>query len=141
VQTLAIVDGDLVVGAGQLLTLSGPNKVKQDLFYAFHEAYGSDPYHPTWGNVLGRFLGMALTPSVQQSATNEVNRVLTNYMAVQADQVNSHFSSDTRSTLYASDVVRSIDSVTVQQVRDNLLITANLSTMAGQQITVQREVS
>lgn len=139
-QTLAVVDGDLVLNAGSILTISGPNKIKQDLYFALHEAYGADPYHPTWGTVLDQFIGLPQTPAVRQSAINEVSRVLDNYVAVQSDQINSYTATDNRSGFYASDVVRSVDSIDVQGMGPNIMITANLTTMAGQQLSAQREV-
>lgn len=139
-QTFAIVDGDLVLAAGNYLTLTGANKVKQDLYLALHERYRSDPYHPNWGTVLHRFIGAPMTPAVEQGAYNEVIRVVGNYMAVQADMINAHTVAGTRSVLNTSDVVNEITSAQAHAVGTDLLVNVSLSTMAGSQITIQRTV-
>lgn len=140
-RTLAIVDGDLVMAADSYLLVSGPNKIKQDLYFALHEAYGGDPYHPLWGTVLGQYVGAPLTAATEQSVIDEVNRVVTNYLSVQADRIDAHTVADTRSTLTTSDVVSVVDDMSVQQVGPSLLITVALSTLAGQKVNVSREVS
>src|SRR4051812_15353621 len=126
-QTFAIVDGDLVLSANSFLTLTGPNKVKQDLYLALHEPYGGDPYHPGWGTVLHRYIGRAMTTAVEQNVYNEVIRVVNNYMAVQADMINSATVGGTRSTLNTSDVVREIESAEVLSIGSNALINVRLS--------------
>lgn len=138
-QTLALVDGDLVLGADSYVMLTGPNKIKQDLYLALTERYGSDPYHPLWGTILAQFIGVPLTEAAQQSVFNEVNRVLTNYIAVQSDLVNSSASTDTKSTMTTSDIVRAIESIVPQAVGPDLQITVALTTMAGQQVVVQSQ--
>ena len=140
-ETLAIVDGDLVMSANSFLYLTGPNKLKQDLYFALHEQYGADPYHPLWGTILLQFVGLPLTPVVQQNVLNEVNRVLMNYIAVQSDLIRSYNVTDTKSTLSTSDVVAAINSVQAQPVGDSLMVTVTLTTVAGQQLVVSREVS
>src|SRR5580765_2103723 len=104
-QGLAVVDGDLVLSGGSLLTLSGPARIKQDLSFALHDEYGADPNHPYWGSILDRFIGQPLTPSLQQQVTAEVQRILNNYIAVQADMVNSAVINNVRGTLNTTDVV------------------------------------
>jgi phage baseplate assembly protein W len=141
VQTFAVVDGDLVLSSGTLLTVFGANKVKQDLYFALHEDYGTDRYHPLWGSILGRFIGQPLTASTRQSVLNEVQRVLRNYMSVQADQVNASSTQNTKGTVATSEVVSSIEAITVNNVGDNLLISVTLQTMAGQTLTLQRQVT
>jgi phage baseplate assembly protein W len=140
-ETLAIVDGDLVMSANSFLYLTGPNKLKQDLYFALHEHYGADPYHPLWGTILGQFVGLPMTPMVEQNVLNEVNRVLMNYIAVQADLIKSYNVTDTRSSISTADVIGSINSVQAQQVGTSLMISVTLTTMAGQQLVMRREVS
>lgn len=140
-QTLALVDGDLVVASGSYLTVSGVPKVRQDLYYALHEPYGEDPYHPRWGSILDRFVGQPLTAASKQSVLNEVSRVVKNYMAVQADKVNSSAANSTRSVLDTSDVVTAIEQVAAQSVGDTILVGVTLRTMNGSNVTVTRQLA
>jgi phage baseplate assembly protein W len=138
-QTLALVDGDLVLGADSFVLLSGPSKIKQDLYLALTERYGADPYHPLWGTILAQYVGQPMTAGVQQSVYNEVNRVLSNYIAVQADRLSAAVTEDTKSTMTTADVVSSIESITPTPVGDSLQVTVALTTMAGQQVVVQSQ--
>lgn len=139
-QTLAVVDGDLVMSAGSYLTVGGIAKIKQDLYFALHEPYGADRYHPLWGTTLDRYVGQPLTPAVTQSASNEVQRVVKNYISVQADQINASSLAATKGNLATSDVVSAIEAVSVNGVGDNIIIGVTLKTMAGQTASVQRQV-
>lgn len=140
-QGLAVVDGDLVLSGGSFLTLSGAPRIKQDLNFALHDEYGSDPNHPYWGSILDRYIGQPITPSLQQQVTAEVQRVLNNYIAVQADQVNSAVINDVRGTLNTSDVVRSVTSIDVTVSMDSISVSVELQTMARESLTVSRTVS
>lgn len=139
-QTLAVVDGDLVLTSGSYLMVSGPAKVKQDLYFALHEEYGTDRYHPLWGSILNRFIGQPLTGAVQQSVMNEVQRVLRNYISVQADQINASSTLNVKGNFATSDVVSAIEGISVKNAGDNILIGVTLRTMAGQTLTIQRQV-
>lgn len=140
-QTLAVVDGDLALSAGGYLLLSGTNKVRQDLTLALEEEYGGDPYHPLWGSILNRYIGQPLTPSLQQLVSNEVQRVLRNYISVQADDVNAASLNASKANFDTSDVVQSIESIDVQISMDGIFISVVLQTMANQTLTIQRTVS
>jgi hypothetical protein len=138
---LAVVDGDLVLAGNSYLTLSGPAKITQDLTFAIKEAYGSDPFHPHWGSILDRFIGQPITATLQQQITDEVQRIVTNYIAVQTDMVNSAVSAGLVSQLDTSDVVQSVQNVDVQVTADKIAVTATLQAMSGASITVTRTVT
>lgn len=140
-QQLAIVDGDLVLSSGAYLLFTGPDKIRQDLFFALNEEYGSDIYHPLWGSILDRYLGQPLTAGLEQQVSAEVQRVLNNYIAVQADDVNTAITLDIKGVYDTSDVVRSVESLQVSITQDTILITVVLETMNRQTITIQRQVS
>lgn len=139
-ETLALVNGDLVLNSGSYLTFSGPDKIRQDLDLALNEAYGSDQFHPLWGSILDRFIGQPLTSSLQSAVLNEVTRVLSNYIAVQTDDISSDTVADTRSRYDTSDVVQSVDSINASVTMDRVTVTVVLRTMSNQTITINRQV-
>lgn len=140
-QGLAVVDGDLVLSGGSFLTLTGPPRIKQDLSFALRDEYGADPNHPYWGSILDRYIGQPLTASLQQQVVAEVQRILNNYIAVQADQVNASVINNVRGTLNTSDVVRSVTSIDTVISMDSILVTVELQTMARDSVTISRLVS
>jgi hypothetical protein len=140
-QTLAIVNGDLVLSAGDLMTIHGPAKVSQDLFFALNENYGADPYHPQWGSVLDRFIGQPMLPGTHSAVLSEVQRVLNNYIAVQADQINKAGALNQRGMYGAGEVVSKIETINATPTQDTLQVNATLTTLAGQSISVTRQVT
>ena len=138
---LAVIDGDLVLSGSNYLTLSGPAKIKQDLSFAINDAYGADIFHPYWGSILDQFIGQPLTASIQKQVTDEVQRVLNNYISIQADQINSTVIAGSATTYDTSDVVQTIGSINVQIDLDSINITVTLTTMANDSVTISRTVT
>lgn len=138
---LAISDGDLVLSGSALLTISGPSRIKQDLTIALRDQYGADPNHPYWGSILDRYIGLPLNDSQQAQVVAEVQRVLNNYVAVQADMVNSAVVNSVKGTLDTSDVIRSVVAIDTTVTMDQILIQVTLQTMSGDSVTVTRSVS
>lgn len=138
---LALVDGDLVLSGGDYVAYSGTPKIRQDLTLALSETYGADPYHPYWGSVLQQYLGKTSDPVAQQAVTNEINRILSNYLAVQTDQINKTIINGTRGVYQTGDVVQSVQSVDVQVIADGIFVNVLLQTMTGQTVAVQQTLT
>jgi phage baseplate assembly protein W len=138
--TLALVQGDLVLASGNYLTFSGVNRITQDLTLALNEAYGGDRNHPYWGSILDRYIGAPLTPDRQQAVLNEVQRVLKNYIAVQTDEINQAALNGDRVNYSTSDVVQSVVSVNAAVQQDRISITVLLQTMSGRTVSITRQV-
>lgn len=139
-ETLALVQGDLVLNSGSYLTFTGPDKIRQDLDLALNEAYGSDQFHPLWGSVLDRFIGLPITSSLETAVSNEVARVLKNYIAVQTDAITSDSIANQRSRYGTGDVIQSVESINVTVSFDRIIISVVLQTLSNQTITIQRQV-
>lgn len=138
---LAVVDGDLVLFGGSFLTLSGAARIKQDLTFALRDELGADTHHPFWGSILRRFIGQPIDASVQQQILTEVHRVLTNYISVQADQVNQAIALGVKGNLDTADVVRSVTAVSVEPELDQIRIKVELQTMARENVSISRTVT
>lgn len=138
--TLALVQGDLVLSAGSFTTLTGVDKIRQDLDVALHEEYGGDVYHPYWGTILDRYIGQPLTPAAQISVTTEVQRVLKNYIATQADLLSVSSTNNTKSIYDTNDIVMAVESIDAQVSFDRITVTVVLQTMSHETITITRQV-
>lgn len=140
-QTLALVHGDLSIdSAGNYATFSGANRIRQDLTLAMTETYGANKFHPGWGSTLENFVGNPITQTLQQFVKAEVNRVVTNYIVLQQAQVLRNTTYDIAGVFDTSDVVRSVDNITVSSALDTIYVSATLTTVARQTITITRQV-
>lgn len=81
--SLAVVDGDLAPLGGQLQIVSGVAKLKQDIDLWIRERFGIDRFHPRYGSILEDFIGGIVEDDTSVEVTEELMRVLRNYMAVQ----------------------------------------------------------
>lgn len=141
-QTLALVNGDLVIGgAGGYATLSGVERIRQDLTLALWEEYGTDRFHPRFGSIIKQYLGSPITPELQQLVKAEVNRVIQNYIAIQQAEVVRGTQYDVTGRYDTSDVVRSLDQIDVRTTLDAIYVMAALTTLARERVTVSRQVS
>lgn len=68
---------------GQLQIVSGVAKLKQDIDLWVRERYGIDRFHPRYGSDLENFIGGVVEDDTSVEVTEELMRVLRNYMAVQ----------------------------------------------------------
>lgn len=131
----------MIAGDGGYLLYDGAARIRQDLTLGLVEDYGMDRFHPQWGSIVGSYLGSLITPQVQQLVQAEVNRVLQNYLILQQNEVLRGTYVDVQGRYNTSDVVRSVDNITVRAVLDAIYISATLTTLARETITVARQVS
>jgi phage baseplate assembly protein W len=141
VKTLALSNGDLVVDSGSLKTLDGPAKIRQDIALALGENYGDDPYNPAWGSVLPRYIGEPITDDTPMLVQAEVNRILQQYIANQRARLEAAALNSQQHTISTSEIIRTVNSVDVSVQWDTVTVLINLTTMAGQTMTISRTVS
>lgn len=142
VSTLALVHGDLVISSdGGYLLYSGADRIRQDLTLGLSEEYGTDRFHPGYGSIITSYIGRLITPQVQQLVQAEVNRVIQNYLIIQQNEVIRGTLYDIAGTYNTSDVVRSVDSITVKTVQDAIYVAVTLTTLARQTITISKQVT
>lgn len=139
-QTLGLLHGDLVIDAGGYAMVSGAARIRQDLTLALLEEYGSDRFHPRYGSIVKQYLGSVITPDIEQLVKAEVNRVIQNYVTLQQAEVLRYSQLDVVGRYDTSDVVRNMDSIEVRSVMDAIYITAALTTLARETITLTRQV-
>jgi phage baseplate assembly protein W len=142
VHTFALVHGDLVINTDGGYTLyNGAARIKQDLTLALTEEYGFDRFHPKYGSIIRNYLGQIISPEMQALVQAEVNRVLQNYIIIQQNSVLRDTVVDVQGVFDTSDVVRSVDDITVRTLLDTIYLSATLTTLARESITITRQVS
>lgn len=140
--SLQIQNGDLALGGSGFGTVSGSDKIIQDLRCALLESLGNDTMHPTYGSILDGGVGADGTvyPGVigqindQTSATlvqAELQRIVKIYQGQQITRNNSDIAVYSKSTLTADEAVLNITNVNIQRVADSMLVGATLVTGAG----------
>ena len=140
-KTLALSNGDLVVGPGGLQLLDGPAKIRQDIALALGENYGDDPYNPGWGSVLLRYIGEPITDDLPMLVQAEVNRILQQYITNQQQRLAAAALNNQQHTISTSEIIRTVNSVDVSVQYDTITVLIDLTTMAGQTMTISRTVS
>lgn len=137
-----MINGDLAIGTnGAYLLYSGVDRIRQDLSLALTEEYGADRFHPTYGSVVQGYLGQVLSPEILQLVRAEVNRVLQNYLVIQQNEVLRDSVVDVQGRFDTSDVVQSVDNVSARAVLDTIYLSATLTTLSRQSVTISRQVT
>lgn len=140
-KTFALVQGDLSPSGGGYLMYEGPAKINQDLTLALKEEYGTDPFHPRWGSVLKRYIGLPMTAEVKAKTLTEVNRVVNNYITIQNARILADNTTSSASRYSTDDVVQSISTLSAQQVYDSLLVSLTLQTVSRRTININQVIS
>ena len=140
--SLQIANGDLVIGSGGLNTVTGGAKLVQDLGCALLTPMGTDPMHPTYGSLIDggvdatgkQVNGVIGSLNDDQNAAfvgAEVQRICRSYQASQIARNNADVATYGKSTLTADEALLGVESINVQQVEDQVLITATIQTGVG----------
>jgi phage baseplate assembly protein W len=89
---LKLVNGDIVVEKGDLATVSGGNKLVQDVLKLISTQLGTNPFFPAYGCVItSALIGTAYDESfIQDIATQQLEAALDRLMAAQLEQLNNN---------------------------------------------------
>lgn len=139
-KTLRLSGGDLVLGPGGFETLTGAERIIQDLRVALSEPLGVDRFHPGWGSRVDDFVGRVLDGSTAFDLEQEINRVIGNYMQVQAEKAGRGALRDNGTRYTTSDLISHVSDVKVTYKQDQAQITITIATLSGEEITTNFEV-
>lgn len=143
-----ILNGDLNLGGpGGFATVSGTQKLIQDLKHWFLEPIGTDPMHPDYGSAfeggvmpdgtqIEPQIGTVITGEALLAVESEVRRVLYAYQDQQLQRLNREavlYSG--KNTFAAGEILLSVDDVKVEQVADVVLATISLTTQSGNAVS------
>lgn len=140
-KTLALIGGDLVVGAMGHRTISGVPKIRQEMALALGEEYGADRFHPDLGSILIEFIGESVQADTEMLVRAEVGRVISQYIAIQQREVLRDHLECRMSRFDASDVVVGVTAIQARVDFDTVRISANLLTQSGANVTINRTMS
>lgn len=135
-QTLMMRDGDLSLTSGTFETVTGGDKLHQDLSYALREPIGTDRFHPGWGSALPGFIGGTASPAMGTLVQNEVRRVVRNYAAVQQGKMTADAQARRRSRYGTAEVIKEIGSIQVRAEYDRLHVRCVLSTLSAAEVAL-----
>src|ERR1044071_7731060 len=140
-KSLGLIQGDLAIsGNGDYFTVSGVDRIRQDLTLALTEDLGADGFHPGWGSIVKEYIGQPVTPQLQQAVKAEVNRVVQNYIVLQQQEVIRDSQYDVAGRFDTSDVVQNVSSIQVRALYDTIYVSATLTTLARETITISCQV-
>ena len=140
-KSLALVAGDLSVGAGGYQLVTGSDRIRQDMALALGEAAGNDRFHPDWGSVLMNFIGQPIDSNTQFNIRAEVGRVIQQYIDVQAQNVIQAGLNRERQVANTGDIVVGVSNINAKVYYDTVRVSANLQTLSGKTIAVDRTVN
>lgn len=129
--TLAIRDGDLAIGPQGFASVTGTQKIQQDLFVATAEPYGSDPYHPGWGSLLQNYIGTPINDTTETLVTSEISRVVNNYMLVQQDQLQTAVNAGNANQYSSDEIISGVNSISVTQSTTSINVDVEVNTQNG----------
>lgn len=118
--------GDLKQSGSLIGTVSGIDKLKQDLDIWFRERYQIDRFHPTYGSTLDNHVGGKVSALAVSQIRQEVSRVLSNYQKVQKaafDKAPYKFP--------LNELLARVDNITVEVSTDSIFVTVVFTTATG----------
>jgi hypothetical protein len=140
-KTFAIANGDLVIGQGGYATVTGLPKVRQDLSIAMREPLGCDRFHPGWGSALLSYIGRPLSMEISALVEAEVFRLVRNYMAIKANEMQREYLRGSKSNYSSDEIVTNIQDVKVTWSMDRLYVQVSLITAGASSVTLVSSVS
>lgn len=146
-KSFAVVNGDLVIGAGRGLDLvSSRQKLLQDLRLWVLEKMGIDPSTPTYGNLLDGgindngsqiegYIGRIMTDDALNEIRNTVIDLLQRYQTMQYEKIRGETLRYLgENTLDEDEILDDIRSVVVRDLGTTALVQVNIGTLAGNAI-------
>lgn len=143
-----IKNGDLnFAGPGGFATVTGQQKLVQDLKNWFLEPQGTDPFHLDYGAILDGgtladgsqadpIIGNVLSAEAIVLIESEVRRVLSAYQQQQLNRLNAESALyGGKNTFAVGEILAGVLGVDLQQVADVVLVTCTLQTGDGNQIS------
>lgn len=130
-QSLKLQNGDLVVTSGRAFqVVKNRDKLVQDLKLWILEQFGTDQNTPEYGSMLDSYIGTPMSQAMTNQVQAEILRVLQQYQAMQLDNMqNDTIQYQGSTTLDPSEVIASIDGLTVQTVGTMILVTVAITTL------------
>lgn len=149
--SLLLSNGDLTKGKGNSLsTVTGPEKVAQDLFARFLEPYGFDALNPTFGsfidfpegsvvNINGR--EQVLPKDYRDLVLSEISRLIDDYITRQRIRVRYESNLYNGKTTLTDDEIIANYEVSSAQLEDSLFVNIILTFGNGDNVNLEIPIS
>lgn len=140
--SLQLRNGDLTLGNASYGTVTGEDKLVQDLRAYILERRGTDNAHPSFGSLLDGgintdgswakgFIGQTNNAFVQLEVETELRRIVSEYQARQLQRAKDDRLIYGKTTLTKGEVLLGITSLDIDATTDALNITIGLETARG----------
>jgi phage baseplate assembly protein W len=139
-KTLAIRNGDLVIGPEGHLVIDGASKVRQEIGLTLREPVGVDRFHREWGSMLPNYIGEPIQRSTGLLVETETTRVVQNYVAQQANVLERDSIGTRRSRLNANEVIGSLNGVRVRQDQDKIHVKIEMTMLSRRRESIVASV-
>jgi phage baseplate assembly protein W len=136
-----LTDGDLVPVRRDLAMVTGTAKVQQDLRGALLEPLGNDRFHPGWGSSLDDFIAQIASESTRMEVESEVNRVISNYAAIQRDRIEADITSGGDTRFSTNEILARVRGVDVKIMDETVRVNISLQTVAGEIVVLTEAVT
>ena len=124
--SLMLSGGDLSTASSMLQTVSGTEKLKQDIHAWLTEAYRVDRFHPKYGSLMTSYIGQPMNVDSVFAIQVEVARVLSNLQSYQKQMYQQD------PTLYSPDeLLDYVDDISTVFDQDRLRIGITFRTATG----------
>ncbi len=124
--SLMLSGGDLSTASSMLQTVSGTEKLKQDIHAWLTEAYQIDRFHPKYGSLMTSYIGQPMNVDSVFAIQVEVARVLSNLQSYQKQMYQQD------PTLYSPDeLLDYVDDISTVFDQDRLRIGITFRTATG----------
>ena len=140
-KTMLLRDGDLVPSHRDFVMVAGAGKVAQDLRGALLEPLGNDRFHLGWGSSLDDFIASIANEDTRFAVEGEINRVISNYAAVQRDKIEADITGDGESRFTTAEILSRVRGVTVEVQDETIHVTITLRTVAGEIVVLTEAVA
>jgi phage baseplate assembly protein W len=135
-KTIVVSNGDIQLSTGQLQFAVGSSKLVQDLTLWLEEPLGTGYTTPGFGSLLSSMVGQTQGQNTPSTIQNEVQRVLQLYQGQQTLNLQSAQNSAQLSYWNKSEVIQTVNSVSVTMQNDTALVSVNLTTLANSTVNL-----
>ena len=135
-KTITVSNGDIQLNNGQVQFVTGSSKLAQDLALWLKEPLGTGYTTPGFGSQLSSMVGQAQGKGSVSSIQSEVFRVLQLYQGQQVIDLQKAQNAAQLSNWNRSEIIQSIDSVTVVPQGSAMLASVSLTTLSNTSINL-----